>query len=303
MTSAASTSSASANDLSRCSDLVRYHLSSNEADASQELFILKDEHDRRLFTKTRKLTETEIVDTVFNSSHEPAWTIHRPRRGWYLVIRPLKPEQLGQKAAEDSFVQLLAVKGKRGKEGELQFELEVGSKIGEEIDLRPAEESGAEGGTSVSVAMDLNDPSDLDKSSGTPSTPAATATQATVSTNAEEGPSTRTVKFTLQPRLPHHSQRVTSQTTSRWTPGHILRRVVAGKENDWSCVVDPDGDEIMRFEEEITLSSSSTKGLILVDRERTKTLDINPDCLVTIALAYLEHLQDLEAYQAAGSGD
>ncbi|SCV73112.1 BQ2448_7037 [Microbotryum intermedium] len=303
MTPSGSTPPIPAGDLSHSSDLLRYHLSSNEADASQELFILKDEHDRRLFTKTRKLTETEIVDTVFNSSHEPAWTVHRPRRGWYLVIRPYKPEQLGQTATEESFVQLLAAKGKRGQEGELQFELELGTELGEEIDLG-AETSADKGRTSVSVAMDSNSPELRGKESGIPSTSATPTAQASVSTNTrEEESTTRSVKFILQPRLPGHSQRVTSQTSSPWTPGHILRRVVAGKENDWSCVVNPKGDEVMRFEEAITLSSSSTKGLLLVDQERTRSLGIHPDCLVTIALAYLEHLQDLEAYQAAGSDD
>ncbi|EJD05231.1 uncharacterized protein FOMMEDRAFT_81090, partial [Fomitiporia mediterranea MF3/22] len=50
---------------------------------------VKAENSERIFWyKERFLTETEIVENVVeNASSRVCWTIHRPKRGWYLRIR------------------------------------------------------------------------------------------------------------------------------------------------------------------------------------------------------------------------
>ncbi|GAA5869555.1 hypothetical protein JCM1840_004456 [Sporobolomyces johnsonii] len=58
-----------------------YRLETNDALDGREVVTVKDPASGRVvWTKTRALTEDEMVATVYDSLHHPRWTIHRPRR-------------------------------------------------------------------------------------------------------------------------------------------------------------------------------------------------------------------------------
>ncbi|GAA5881578.1 hypothetical protein JCM16303_005494 [Sporobolomyces ruberrimus] len=57
-----------------------YRLETNDPLEGKEVFSIKDEKTARLiWSKTRTLTEDEIVSTVFDSHQSPRFTLHRPR--------------------------------------------------------------------------------------------------------------------------------------------------------------------------------------------------------------------------------
>ncbi|GAA5907452.1 hypothetical protein JCM5296_006912 [Sporobolomyces johnsonii] len=58
-----------------------YRLETNDALDGREVVTVKDPASGRVvWTKTRALTDDEMVATVYDSLHHPRWTIHRPRR-------------------------------------------------------------------------------------------------------------------------------------------------------------------------------------------------------------------------------
>ncbi|TFK97584.1 hypothetical protein BDV98DRAFT_574304 [Pterulicium gracile] len=99
--------------------LTRYVVESSDVLSEQLRVNVYDEHDKAkvLFYKERFLSDTEIVDhLVHNPTSTILWTIHRPKRGWYLRIRsPTFPPKL--------FIQLSPVTSKSlyHTEGALSF--------------------------------------------------------------------------------------------------------------------------------------------------------------------------------------
>ena len=99
--------------------LTRYVVESSDVLSEQLRVNVYDEHDKDkvLFYKERFLSDTEIVDhLVHNPTSTILWTIHRPKRGWYLRIRsPTFPPKL--------FIQLSPVTSKSlyHTEGALSF--------------------------------------------------------------------------------------------------------------------------------------------------------------------------------------
>ncbi|BGO95197.1 hypothetical protein NBRC10512_000980 [Rhodotorula toruloides] len=65
-----------------------YKLEENEALEGRQVVSVSDEASgRTIWTNTRELVGDVIVSTVFDSLHNPRWSVHRPTRGWYLRLR------------------------------------------------------------------------------------------------------------------------------------------------------------------------------------------------------------------------
>ncbi|KAM0786258.1 hypothetical protein ACM66B_007057 [Microbotryomycetes sp. NB124-2] len=235
---------------------------------------LADDSNRHVWTKTRKLAGTEVVDFVSDSSGQTRWTIHRPVQGWYLALRnPRMPS--------DAFVALEPVK--KQPRTALSFTVESAVDLPEEQTTTPL----ATPDGSVRVGMD------------------GSRSHNEVAPNSEEEnpvaalscPLTR-CHFRLEQGLP--AKRAGHYAWSLST----VKKLLGGTSNSWTCAWEDQRDiEVMRFEEHTSLLSTTTEGNLTLNVDLITATGLEPSFWAALALAYIEFLEDKQAYEASVSDD
>ncbi|OAV93242.1 hypothetical protein PTTG_12306 [Puccinia triticina 1-1 BBBD Race 1] len=66
---------------------IDYSITTFESELGKFCWEVKDLDGHLIFKSFKELTHDEIVEGIQDSSGETLWTIHRPIRGWYLVLR------------------------------------------------------------------------------------------------------------------------------------------------------------------------------------------------------------------------
>ncbi|KZT24997.1 hypothetical protein NEOLEDRAFT_382544 [Neolentinus lepideus HHB14362 ss-1] len=70
------------------SPLTRYIVQSSDVISDMRVNVMGESSQKVLWYKERFLTDDEIVDHIFdNSTTSLCWSVHRPKRGWYIRIR------------------------------------------------------------------------------------------------------------------------------------------------------------------------------------------------------------------------
>ncbi|TFK47174.1 hypothetical protein OE88DRAFT_1706363 [Heliocybe sulcata] len=70
------------------SPLARYTVQSSDVISDSRVNVMEESSQKVLWYKERFLTEDEIVDHIFdNATTTLCWSVHRPKRGWYIRIR------------------------------------------------------------------------------------------------------------------------------------------------------------------------------------------------------------------------
>lgn len=72
--------------------IISYSISSCEVDIGKRCWEIKDSKNHLVFKSSKELTQNEVVESIQDSSGDTLWTIRRPTRGWYLVIRSPKDD-------------------------------------------------------------------------------------------------------------------------------------------------------------------------------------------------------------------
>ncbi|KAM0751986.1 hypothetical protein T439DRAFT_324083 [Meredithblackwellia eburnea MCA 4105] len=284
----------------------KYQLSASEAlEGGGQSVQVKDETGRVVWTRRRNLVEDEIVSTVFDSSQMPRWSIHRPTTGWYLVLRsPSLPP--------GSFVSLKP----STKESPEHFTFHIRSVLNFPSDREEAARSSANSKRTstridvpppaLSVPDGVEDPlsagsqADL-LASSTGSNDSSSPTKADSSTSApsELSPPLREPSkshFLLSPHLPAHTHRQSSSpfSISRFTS------LFADRGTTFSCTwLDERDAEVLRYEDAPGLFSLATHGSLYLNVDLINMTGMEPSFWVAIACAYLEFLEEREAWEAA----
>ncbi|ORY76501.1 hypothetical protein BCR35DRAFT_305726 [Leucosporidium creatinivorum] len=266
-----------------------YRLETTEALEGGKIVRLLDEKGRAVWEKTRDLTDEEIVDTIFDGTRHPRWTIHRPIRGWYLVLRSpslppgsyisFKPNPSSAEGSGFTFA-LRSV-----------LEYPVTSPLsekGDDLDAVRLTFSAGDNTPTPTSAPTFSEAQDH------PPAPAGEKSEKPIA------PSPTTSHFKLQHGLPAHTHRASSRPFSLSSFTHLF----AGRGKTFSCVwEDEQGAEVLRFEEDVSLLSTTTRGHLLLHEHLVGIIGMEPSFWIAVALAYLEFLEDREAYGAAKGGD
>ncbi|MBW0530437.1 hypothetical protein O181_070152 [Austropuccinia psidii MF-1] len=74
--------------------ILKYSFSTLESDVGKVCWKITDSENRLVWKSARELVEDEIVESIRNSTGEAQWTIHKPTRGWYLVLHSQHGKEL-----------------------------------------------------------------------------------------------------------------------------------------------------------------------------------------------------------------
>lgn len=167
-----------------------------------------------------------------DSTHHPRWTIHRPIRGWYLVLRsPSLPP--------GSYISLKPLPSSEGS----TFTFALRSVLDYPI-TSPLSEKG-DVLDSVRLSFSVGDKTPTPSSAPT----FGEAQNRPAEAEKSPAPSPTTSHFKLQHGLPAHTHRASSRPFSLSSFTHLF----AGRGKTFSCVWEEEqGAEVLRFEEDVS---------------------------------------------------
>jgi len=199
-----------------------------------------------LWTKNRGLLGNEIVETVKDRDRRPVFTIHKPTRGWYLVIR-------SPNWSDKAFVSLRP--STLHSPSHLKFALKT------DVHTQPK-----------------------------PTTDGPS--QPTLSRN----PSNASSSFLIQPHLPSHAHRKSSNSFSLSS----FTSLFVNRGKTFSITWENEADaEVIRFEDDTGMLATATSGNLFMDEELISSIAVDRSFWICVALAYIEFAEDSEAYKAA----
>ncbi|KAK4046840.1 hypothetical protein OIO90_006416 [Microbotryomycetes sp. JL221] len=235
-----------------------------------------------IWTKIRKLTTTEIVDYIADSSNNVQWTCHKPLQGWYLALTNRSNEfiNLVPPRSQTSFI--------KGQDVVLEFELEC-LVVKEDEDEDEHEQQCAD-----QVTIDVERSND------------------DVAVDIESTTTTKTRTKTCQFKL------IKGRNTTNVMKPSLFNTVINwvqngfSSQNDWywTCVLSPvennqtvenEEIEIMKFQDVSSSWSTSTKGNLSINTKLIQNLGIEISFLISIGFVFQEFLQEIQAYKVASS--
>ncbi|KZV83857.1 hypothetical protein EXIGLDRAFT_777151 [Exidia glandulosa HHB12029] len=323
--------------------LVRYKVKSSDL-FSQNRVIVEDADGNTAWYKERTLHENEVVESVFQNTTPPSlrWSIHTPKRGWYLRLRsPAFPP--------GAFVHVKPVAAGPGAEvvvGTLQFgcqtfvfdyaELLAGtprSSLSQpRRDHNPATDSPSlQPLASSSSTPTLNEPEPEARHSYPP-TPSHEASQPDLlSVPSKPKPRPRPPpppmqisQFVLTPTSRHRVRQANDEV--QHTQPSLLSRILPSalhepKANSYTsafeldvrppqqqpqhvpdrgvAVPPPRPPPLLTFLDETPVFSVRTTGTIELNPKLEARLGVERSFWITIALAYLEFLEERDAFLAS----
>ncbi|GAA5988070.1 hypothetical protein JCM5350_003924 [Sporobolomyces pararoseus] len=357
-----------------------YRLESSEYLDDKEVVTVKDPTTGRLiWSKTRSLTEEEIVSTVLDAHYSPRFSVHRPRQSvlrstsktsppWpqYLVLRsPSLPD--------DRYIPIIDVASpsdsNKEESGQLEFKLSIPTQRRDLKSPRPSPLDLATHSTislnddeetdpltptranpnpsqppkrkprpkSATYRVDMTPSLSQDSASSSATDVSSSSSMATsdsrdpLSTISPTSPSSppptnlsvppdfsQVANFRLQPflspqlktqLLQQNPKSVTSRALNR------LRSLVVEEGKKWSCVWTNDDDEskettaespnvVMYFEEDQpTLFPSPSKGTLTLSTDLIDRSGYEPSFWVTLAMAWVECLEERVGWREGRGGD
>ncbi|GAA5988105.1 hypothetical protein JCM5350_003938 [Sporobolomyces pararoseus] len=357
-----------------------YRLESSEYLDGKEVVTVKDPTTGRLiWSKTRSLTEEEIVSTVLDAHHSPRFSVHRPRQSvlrstsktsppWpqYLVLRsPSLPN--------DQYIPIIDVASSSDsneeESGHLDFQLSIRTQRRNLKSPRPSPLNLAASSTislnedeerdpltptranpnpsqpskrkprprSATYRVDMTPSLSQDSASSSATDVSSSSSMATsdsrdpLSTISPTSPSSppptnlsvppdssQVANFRLQPFLPPQLETQLLQQNPKSVTSRVLNRLrslVVEEGKKWSCVWTNDDDEskatkedsqrvIMYFEEDRpTLFPSPSKGTLTLSTEIINRSGYEPSFWVTVAMAWMECLEEREGWREGRGGD
>ncbi|KAK4049928.1 hypothetical protein OIV83_003752 [Microbotryomycetes sp. JL201] len=240
-----------------------YAYTTTEALDGPKRVTLSDFARRPVWHKNRKLTGTEMVDYVVDSSGQTRWTVHRPVHGWYLALR-------NPRSPPETFIALEP--SRHDPPSTLSFAVE--SRVAVHSATPPP-------GSRDSACIDIGEQ--------------LTDKETAITTHFE----TRICHFRLEPAAgagqPARS-RWSIASVASWISGSNTSSWTCV----WT---DQDNAQVARFHEHASLLSTSTRGTLALAVDLIDRIGLEPSFWAAVAFAYTEFLEDKQAYEASVSDD
>ncbi|KAF7421169.1 hypothetical protein PC9H_011689 [Pleurotus ostreatus] len=269
-------------------------------------------HEQILWYKERFLSDDEIIENVVhNPTSTICWTIHRPKRGWYMRIRaPSFPPGM--------FIPLMPVPP--ASMHHVDAALTFSSRTNALAPSRTPASAHSYPPTSPPVVVVVEPPSPTDtdvsevnldavvesmKPAAAVKKPPPPPTQITdfilapyTGTVQPEAPSLLSRAFSfLKTHAPHHSN---SFTLTRMSAGGAPPPYTPAAPIGTPPM--PDNLPLLTFHDHTpVLTVRSITGLLEIDIEEERLLGIDTSFWIAVALTYLEFLEERESYLAANS--
>ncbi|KAJ7585155.1 hypothetical protein C8J56DRAFT_143326 [Mycena floridula] len=288
------------------SSLIRFVVQSTDVLQDARVNVLEENSDKVIWYKERYLTDTEIVEhVVHNATTKLCWTIHRPIRGWYIRIRaPVFPPGV--------FIPLIPVPytSPHHTEAALSFQ----SQTSIPAPLRP-----------LTTVPDSPSVHSYPPSSPPPviiHPPSPTSNTVELDRTAQKKPkllpSTQVSEFilSLYSIIPENKQPVglfqrALQVMRSHAPSHsnsfVLARIGSppapppyAPDSPIPASSSSVGAPFLTFHDRTpVLTVRSLTGYLEIDQNEERLLGVETSFWITIALTYLEFLEERESYLAA----
>jgi len=308
----------------KLSESVTYSVQSSDVIEDLRIHVIEEGSQRIVWFKERFLSDDEIIENVVEqTTSKLCWTIHRPKRGWYLRIKaPSFPR--------GAFINLSPVPKTSPfyAEGALSFQCRVNSlKSAKQENRSSTEKSSME-----SLTPTLTEGSENNAHSYPPTPPFSPSEGGDSKSPSLVPPGSSEVRqFILAPHSsPHVPQQESSSFLSRALaafknnkPSHSLSFTLCplprsnaadSQMNEQpaskhchspssSAVVPPSPDPLLTFHDRTPLwAFRSSTGLMEIDVALERETGVDRSFWVCIALAYMEFLTERESYLAASNG-
>ncbi|KAF8841046.1 hypothetical protein BDN67DRAFT_576772 [Paxillus ammoniavirescens] len=312
-------------------NLARYVVQSSDVISDMRINVFEENSDKVIWYKERFLSDEEIIEhVVHNQTSTICWTIHRPKRGWYIRIRP-------PTFPPGVFISLLPVSrsSPHFTDAALSFSCRTS--------VYPSPESIAEASCSKSLSDSVT--SDGTAIHSYPPTPPAAPIMITppsphlINAKLDEigpvptksmkrapKPITKVTQFLLAPHSsphapgpqpgeqmsfitralslfqnhkPSHSSSFTLCPLDKWS-GASQPAGPSQPRQRLSQLIPPIPTPLLTFHDRTpVLTVRSVTGLLEIDRAEERMLGIDTSFWVAVALTYLEFLEERESYLAA----
>ncbi|KAI6118021.1 hypothetical protein F5141DRAFT_1263501 [Pisolithus sp. B1] len=292
-------------------NLTRYVIRSSDVISDLRINVFEESSDKIIWYKERFLSDEEIVEhLVHNQTSTILWTIHKPKRGWYIRIRsPSFPPGV--------FMPLLPVPRSSPDyaDAALYFSCRTNN-----LPLSPPS-------TSISpkksgISRDSVDSDTTVVHSYPPTPPVAPIRHATFSTLTESKPiPSRIAQFLLAPHSTPHIPipQQTDQTSfitravslfKNHKPSHSLsftltpvdnirRLKTAGSSQSHHLIPQSPTPLLVFHDTTPVLTFRSMTGLLEINRAEEHMLGVETSFWIAVSLSYLEFLEDRESYLVA----
>ncbi|KAH8928975.1 hypothetical protein BT69DRAFT_1315936 [Atractiella rhizophila] len=264
--------------------------------------------NERGWIKTRELVEDEIVSSVIDEESSLAlWTIHRPIRGWYLRLR--RSQSLLSSAPPSNTNSYIALSPSRQQPTSLSFTISSSSQTNQ-TSLHGHSKSLSLTSSLSPLPLSPNPSLPIQRHvSSSPSTPLQNPTSTfsppqnpTILVNGKEK---RTRSFMLSPETAEPQE-----VYKTFNPLRVVRDLWNWKEKEkgLSFVIMEEGRIIGRFEDRPKLWSTTTEGTLFLEVPAIESLGAagreteEESMWIAVCMAYLEFLEDRDAYHAASEG-
>ncbi|GAA5843298.1 hypothetical protein JCM11251_007281 [Rhodosporidiobolus azoricus] len=315
----------------------QYIFEENEALNGRQMVTVKDAMSgKTIWTKTRDLNDDEIVSTIFDSLHNPRWRIHRPTKGWYLILQrrgdetyiELKPasrsSSSNSSSASSSSLELVftirtppphaqrskppSLDGRKSPNVRLDMSPPPFEAASSAMSPSFSSVSAASSSTAVSATSTTSLALDLGK------TPTRGTFSSSVAGPGGSGEGLQPTRFRLQPFIP------ASHTKGGGEGGLItrLKGLVADPKKRWSVVWEEGsgqegtrspaslaGDQVvLTFEEQSSgFFNPHLNGLLSLSTQVIDASGLEPSFWIALCCAYADVLEEKEGWEAAKEGD
>ncbi|GAA5915329.1 hypothetical protein JCM6882_005193 [Rhodosporidiobolus microsporus] len=319
------------------SSMRQYRFEENEALDGRQMVTVKDTTSgKSIWTKTRDLVDDEIVSTVFDSLHNPRWRVHRPTKGWYLILqrRPDEPYIELKPAAK------LASPSASSSSAASGLDLVFTVRTPPSALVSPAVPPSAEGRKSPSVRLDMSPPPpDAASSAMSPSLSSVSAASSSTAVSSSSttalalDPEKTPTKRTFSPSTDAPSAEAWQSSTFRlqssippsFTGGNAeggllnrLKGLVSEPKKRWSVVWEEAGEEggkkvpaaagaekvVLSFEEHSSgFFHPHLTGVLSLSPALIDASGLEPSFWVALCCAYADVLEEKDGWEAAKEGD
>ncbi|KLO18727.1 hypothetical protein SCHPADRAFT_844661 [Schizopora paradoxa] len=308
---------------SKLSETVAYTVQSSDVIEDLQIHVLEEGTQNIVWYKERFLSDDEIIENVVEqATSKLCWTIHRPKRGWYLRIKaPSFPRGASIHLSPVPKTSPFYV------EGALTFQCRVNTPKSSKLEERTSVEKSS----MESLTPTLTESSESTAHSYPPTPPFSPSDDAlSKSPSLVPHGSSEVQQFIL---APHSSPHVPHQETSSFLsrafaafknnkPSHSLsftlcplpRNDRSNSQNterpasphchspSLSAIIPPSPDPLVTFHDRTPVwTFGSSTGLMEIDVALERETGVNRSFWVCIALAYMEFLTEREASILHGS--
>ncbi|KAF8588088.1 hypothetical protein K439DRAFT_1613840 [Ramaria rubella] len=283
--------------------LAQYTIKSSDALAEMRVNVLEEGTDNVRWYKERTMTEDEIVESVVDSTTSSLrWSIHRPKRGWYLRLRspvfpvgtfiPLIPPT-PPPADTKPVIRVVAPE----PEGALTFAVRTAP---------VAPEKASPGEVRIDIGVHSYPPTPPAATSPSSSQTVSVPSPHEINAKLSAITTSTVTRFILYPSIPITTPAATSPSSS---PIALFSRALSyftlpslPIRSTTSFMLAPASSDdviipLLTFTERTSTFSVNTTGLLEINKGMERQMGVEPAFWIAVALAYLDFLteRDLQA--------